>query len=245
MIRDIGSTILATALLALPTTLAQAASLQVAPVGIEVAAPGTAAIVKLRNEGTTAINAQIRAFRWVQVDGQERLEPTDDLVASPPMAHLGPGAEYTVRLVRVSKQAVAAEESYRLLIDELPDQKAQGNRVINLILRYSIPVFFFRPDAGPARLKWSVDQRDGKVRISAANEGDRHVRLAGLNIRDRNGTSISFGSGLTGYVLGHSGMHWAAPVAPRKLAVDASIVISAIGDAGPIHASPAAARISP
>ena len=149
-----------------------------------------------------------------------------------------------MRLVRVSKQPVAAEESYRLLIDELPDQKAQGNRVINLILRYSIPVFFFRPDAGAAKLKWSVEQRDGKLRVSAANDGDRHVRLAGLNIRDRNGTSISFGAGLTGYVLGHSGMQWATPVAPRKLAVDGSIVISAIGDAGPIHASPAA-RISP
>ncbi len=86
MMRDAGSAILATALLALSATLAQAASLQVAPVGIEVAAPGTASTVKLRNEGTSAINAQIRAFRWVQVDGQEKLEPTDDLVASPPMA---------------------------------------------------------------------------------------------------------------------------------------------------------------
>ena len=244
MIRDAGSAIVASALLALSAALAQAASLQVAPVGIEVAAPGTASTVKLRNEGTTAINAQIRVFRWVQSNGEEKLEPTEDLVASPPMAHLGPGAEYTVRLVRVTKQPVAAEESYRLLIDELPDQKAQGNRVINLILRYSIPVFFFQPDAAAPRVQWSVEQRDGKVRVSAVNAGDRHVRVAGLSIRDRNGTSISFGSGLTGYVLGHSGMHWAAPIAPRKLTVDSSIVISAIGDAGPIHASPAA-RISP
>jgi fimbrial chaperone protein len=245
MIRDTGSAILATALLAVSATLAQAASLQVAPVGIEVAAPGTASTVKLRNEGTTTINAQVRVFRWLQVNGQEKLEPTDDLVASPPMAHLGPGAEYTVRLVRVSKQPISAEESYRLLIDELPDQKLQSNRVVNLILRYSIPVFFFRPDAGAARLKWSVEQHDGKLRVSAANEGDRHVRLAGLSVGDRSGTSISFGSGLTGYVLGHSDMHWATPVAPRKLAVDGSIVISAVGDAGPIHASPAAARTSP
>ena len=63
MIRDAGSAILAIALLALSAASTQAASLQVAPVGIEVAAPGTASTVKLRNEGTTAINAQIRVFR--------------------------------------------------------------------------------------------------------------------------------------------------------------------------------------
>jgi fimbrial chaperone protein len=244
MTRDTGSAILSAAMLTLLPTLVQAASLQVAPVGIEVAAPASASTLKLRNEGATAITAQIRVFRWVQADGQEKLEPTEDLVASPPMARLAPGADYIVRLVRLSKQPVSAEEGYRLLIDELPDQKLQNNRVVNLILRYSIPVFFFRPDATAAKLKWSVEQRDGKLRVSATNDGDRHVRLAGLNIRDRNGTSISFGSGLTGYVLGHSGMHWVSPVSSRKMAVDDSIVISAIGDVGPIHASPAA-RTSP
>ena len=236
--------LLAAALLGFVPAPSHAASLQVAPVGIEIAAPGNASSVKLRNEGTTAIDAQIRVFRWVQADGQERLEPTDDLVASPPTAHLGPGAEYTVRIVRVSKQPVEGEESYRLLIDELPDQKLQNNRVVNLILRYSIPVFFFRPDAAAPRLRWSVEQRDGKLRVSARNDGDRHVRLASLNVRDRNGTNFSFGSGLTGYVLGRSGMHWLTPVGTRKVAVDAAMVISAIGDAGPIHASPAA-RASP
>jgi fimbrial chaperone protein len=218
---------------------AHAASLQVAPVGLEILAPGAASTVKLHNQSASPINTQVRVFRWVQVDGQEKLEPTDDVVASPPMARLTAGADYTIRVVRVSKQPIEAEESYRLLIDELPDQKIQSNRVINLILRYSIPVFFRPADAEAAKLTWSIEQRNGKVQVSAANDGDRHVRLAGLAIRDRNGAGVSFGSGLTGYVLGHSRMHWVAPAATRKLALDSSVVISAIGDSGPIHASPA------
>jgi len=189
----------------------RAASLQVAPVSIEVMAPGAGAIVKLRNEGKTKIDSQIRVFRWVQIDGQEKLQPTDEVVASPPMARLAPGAEYTVRIVRLSKQPIAAEESYRLLIDELPDQKALSNRVINLVLRYSIPVFFLPANAEPAKLTWSVEQHNGRVQLSAVNEGDRHVRLAGLNVRDHSGTHVSFGPGLTGYVLGRSRMRWTAP----------------------------------
>jgi fimbrial chaperone protein len=155
------------------------------------------------------------------------------------MAQLAPSADYTARIVRLSKQPVSGEESYRLLIDELPDQKSLSNRVVNLVLRYSIPVFFFPAGAAPARLAWSVGQQKGRLQISAVNDGDRHIRLAGLSIRDRSGTSISFGPGLTGYVLGHSRMQWVAPVAGPPLAIDQSVQISAVGDTGPIHASPA------
>ena len=48
-----------------------AASLQVAPVKVEVASPGAATTVKLRNEGTTPLNAQIRVFRWAGVMADE------------------------------------------------------------------------------------------------------------------------------------------------------------------------------
>jgi len=81
--------------------------------------------VTLRNEGTTPINAQIRVFRWSLVNGQEKLEPTDDVVASPPSVTLTPKGQYIARIVRVSKQPVAGEESYRLLVDQLPDLSKQ------------------------------------------------------------------------------------------------------------------------
>src|SRR6266481_5415488 len=99
------------------------ASLQVVPVSIEVPAPGATATLKLRNEGPAPINAQIRVFRWSQANGEEKLEPTDDVVASPPMASLAPKADYVVRLVRVTKRPLSEGESYRLLVDELPDAK--------------------------------------------------------------------------------------------------------------------------
>ena len=67
-----------------------AASLQVTPVMIEVAAPGAATTVKLRNDGATPLNAQIRVFRWSQVNGEDKLEPTTDVVASPPLTKLSP-----------------------------------------------------------------------------------------------------------------------------------------------------------
>src|SRR5215472_2555055 len=71
-----------------PLASSWAASLQVAPVLVEVAAPGAASTLKLRNEGSAPINVQIRVFRWSQTNGEEKLEPTGDVVASPPLAKL-------------------------------------------------------------------------------------------------------------------------------------------------------------
>jgi fimbrial chaperone protein len=222
------------------STSPQAASLQVAPVSVEVLAPGAAATVTLRNDGPNPLNAQIRVFRWSQVNGEEKLEPTDDVVASPPIASLAPNTDYTVRLVRVIKRPVSTGESYRLLVDELPEPKARQNRVVTLVMRYSIPVFFYPRDTAAAKLGWSVEQRDRRVYVSATNAGDRHVRISALTLHDGNGTTASFGNGLTGYVLGRSTMRWEAPAHTYRLGTGSSVVISAQSDSGPINASPAA-----
>jgi len=229
---------LATAFLLSLSTSPHAASLQVSPVSVEVPAPGAAATITLRNDGPNPLNAQIRVFRWSQANGEEKLEPTNDVVASPPITSLAPKADYTVRLVRVLKQPVSVGESYRLFVDELPDPKTRQNRVVTLVMRYSIPVFFYPSNAADAKLAWSVEQLGGRVYVSATNGGDRHVRISALTLRDGNGTTTSFGNGLTGYALGRSTMRWEAPGKARRLSAGNSVVISAQGDSGPINASP-------
>ena len=229
-------TVLTTALLTSIPTLAGAASLQVAPVSLEIPPPGAVATIKLRNDGIAPLNAQIRVFRWTQENGEEKLEPTNDVVASPPIARLPAKSDHVVRLVRLSKQPLAKGESYRLLVDELPDASRHKNRVVAMVLRYSIPVFFYATEVEGSKLIWSISHHLGRVVVSARNDGDRHVRLANLKIHTSDGT-ISFGSGLTGYVLGHSTMKWTTPSNNNRIGASSSVTITAQGDSGPISAS--------
>src|SRR5215471_17151953 len=219
-----------------------AASLQVAPVMVEVAAPGAATTLKLRNEGTTPLNAQIRVFRWTQVNGEDKLEPTTDVVASPPLAKLAPKVDYTIRLVRVNKTPVAKEETYRLFIDELPDAANQRNRAVNLLLRYSIPVFFYPATGAPPSLTWSVDHSGGRLSVVAKNSGDRHIRVSNLKLKDDKGGTVSFGNGLSGYVLGGSARRWVVLPGNNRLTTNSPITITAEGDVGPINTSAHPAR---
>jgi fimbrial chaperone protein len=225
--------------LAAGSTPASAASLQIAPVGLEIVAPGAAAVLTLRNEGERPLNAQIRVFRWVQVDGEEKLIPTEDVVASPPAATLKPKANYTVRIVRVGGGAVVDEESYRLVIDELPDARRKDGATIKIVLRHSIPVFFEPAGYSDPRLTWSVKHDNGRSYVVASNAGDRRARISRLRLKDAKGTVVSFGDGLTGYVLGHSSMRWAIPRGAKRLDIKRPIAISSVSDLGPIEAKSA------
>ncbi|HEY2135774.1 MAG TPA: molecular chaperone [Xanthobacteraceae bacterium] len=212
----------------------QAGTLQVEPVLVDVTAPGAASTVTLRNEGAAQINAQIRVFRWSLVDGQEKLEPTDDVVASPPSVTLTPKGQYIARIVRVSKQPVVGEESYRLLVDQLPDLSQQKNGAVNLLMRYSIPVFFGASNKKNPTVDWSLAVRGDKVTLTAHNSGDRRLRISALSVRDANGKSISFGTGLAGYALGQSTKTWTVP--GHGIAAKGPATISGQSDGGPIQA---------
>ena len=69
------------------------------------------------------VAVQARVFRWSQVNGEDKLEKTEDVIISPPVLTVHGGAPSTFRLVRVAKTPVSGEETYRVLLDEIPDRK--------------------------------------------------------------------------------------------------------------------------
>ncbi|BDA85918.1 hypothetical protein Sa4125_34600 [Aureimonas sp. SA4125] len=120
----------------------QASSLRVSPVGLTIN-PGTAtSTIRVWNNDKRPLGVQVRVFRSKTVAGEEWLEPTRDVVASPPITTLSPGGENLVRIVRITKTPVGTEERYRLLVDELPDPNRRKAGTINVLVRHSIPVRF-------------------------------------------------------------------------------------------------------
>ena len=86
----IAALLTASALTLVPAS-ADAASLQIMPVNIDVPAPGAASKVTITNAGGEGANIQIRVFKWVQTNGKDELVETRDVVASPPAVKLGAG----------------------------------------------------------------------------------------------------------------------------------------------------------
>jgi len=181
---------------------ASAASLTFSPVGVDVQAPGKAGNMSLINNSDVPTRVQIRIFKWTQVDGKDVLAPTRDVVASPPVALIPPGAKYTLRVARIAAAPVAGEESYRLLIDELPPpiDPRTGSSGVQLLLRASIPAFFSDAAAKP-NVEWRVWNEGGKLRVRASNKGNLHLKLTDFTVDGPSGSTKISATGSGAYVL--------------------------------------------
>jgi fimbrial chaperone protein len=211
---------------------ARAGAMQVSPILIDAIGQQTASIT-LRNGGDYPLDAQVRVFRWSQEGGADHLEPTDVVVASPPLVTLRPNTDYAVRLVHQGPMPTRGEESYRLLIDELPNAENRVNGVA-LLVRQSIPVFFAARERANAQVTWRLEKADGA--LIGVNEGDRRLRVADLKLNDDRGARFAGGAGLRGYVLGHSTVRWTVP----RLAVErlrGHVVAAFTSESGPTRAS--------
>jgi fimbrial chaperone protein len=148
-----------------------------------------------------------------------------------------PNTDYTVRIVRTTREPVAKEESYRLLIDELPGPASGAAASVNIAMRYSIPVFFTVPGTAAApKLSWELQQHGNKPVIVVSNLGARRIRLANLKFTDGKGAVATFGDGLAGYVLGHSSRNFEVPANAKGFGTGGVVSMSAQSDTGPIEA---------
>lgn len=209
-----------------PATASAQAALRVQPLSVDVSSPSQASSITLQNNGDEVISLQMRVFEWSQVDGQDRLVPTTEVVASPPVARIAPGSNYTIRIARtVGAAAPGAEESYRLWVDELPPAslaRTEGGTV-DVRLRFDLPVFFRGEGTSPS-LGWNAQQDGDVVVVEGTNTGSRHARIEGLAVR-AGANEVSLGAGLNGYVLANSTRRWTAPAGSAEALAGGSITV--------------------
>jgi fimbrial chaperone protein len=214
-----------------------AGSLQVAPVLLEVHAQAGATSTVVKNPSAETMSAQVRVFRWQQTDGADRLVETRDVVASPPLFNVSPKSQQIVRLVRIEKRKPESEESYRVLVDEIPSAVGVQGRSVQFAMRYSLPLFFQPNGLLPPQLDWALDRNGKKLQITARNAGNLHIRISALRLEDSQGHRVSLGPGLVGYVLGQSEMTWGFTALRAHEFAGQNVLLSADTDQGPIKTS--------
>lgn len=201
-------------------TAGHAAGLQVAPALVEV--PGNSGTVWLTNANTRGLKAQVRVYRWVQENNEDKLVETDELIASPPFIDVPTDKRQVVRLVRFGAQQAAGadttcEQSYRVIVDELPDFTEEETRQgMNYVLRYSVPVFVQNPKCAAAapRLSWQLVLVGQKMFLDVTNSGDARAQLANVRLIGADGAETMLAPGLMGYVLPGAARRFAVALAP-------------------------------
>ena len=171
-------------LLFLPSML-NAASIRLSPVSIEILNDQSASSISLYNQSNESTDLQVRVFEWRQNAGQDQLIPTEDIAVSPPFLKLKPNDSYNLRVVRINPTPVSGEQTYRIIIDELPKpiDNRKADQGVNVLLRSSLPLFIVNKDA-ITKLNWSIQQEQNNVSLTINNVGNRHALLSNLTLVD-------------------------------------------------------------
>jgi len=223
--------------LALLAPAAGAANLQISPVSLSLHAGQNAAGVALQNLGEAAVYGQVRVFQWEQKDGDDVLTPTQELVASPPLIQIAPKSSQIIRLVRRVEAPPGVEQSYRILIDEIPHNDDTPNSGVDIRLRYSVPLFALPADErGVPALAWSVYRKNGDWMLRIRNSGSQHAQIGSLTLSNAAGQPYVIAQGLFGYVLAGRLREWRLPVA-KDADLRGVLAVKATVNAKPLAAS--------
>lgn len=224
------------ALLTVCMSAAHAGSFTVNPVRVTLSSSQAVAAVTVKNVGNEATVVQLESSSWTQHDGKDVLEPTSDILATPPIITVPPGGS---RIVRVGLRRPAdpqRELTYRLFLREVPPPQpvAQGLRIALLI---SMPVFVVPPHPPAAEVQWrAVRLQDGNIQLQARNTGHSHIQLGHLEITQAGaGTAIATRN-MAEYLLPDNGREWTV-LAKSAPPVGTRLSVTSLADIGPIKAT--------
>jgi fimbrial chaperone protein len=212
---------------AVTATGAEAGSLGVSPIRVDLSAAAPTAAITLENTGVAPMVVQLQAMRWSAVDQHDRYEATQELLVTPPIATIAPGRSQIVRLGITGTPPARREEAYRIFIEEVPPPPQAGSQTLQVSLRIGVPVFVLPPQPAPPALSWSVVVGDGAPALQVRNDGDVHSRLLDVKVRaDGVAAELPVGGNGLGYLL---------PGQTRMLALPAQL--SNRSGAGPLAVS--------
>ena len=82
--------------------------------------------ISVTNSGGRPIRLQAEVLLWQQTDGKDRYEPSDALLVVPSIVDVPANSTQVVRVVLRSPVPSPVERTYRLVLDDITEEKAEG-----------------------------------------------------------------------------------------------------------------------
>lgn len=171
--------------------LALASTFSVAPILIDMPAPGRIATYTVSNQGSKPLQVQIEGRIWTQKDGNDVERPADGLTISPPMAVIPAGGSQIVRVARPAAGS-ASEQAFRIRFDEVPSGSPANGIFLQTLLRVDVPLFFTAGGKSRPATRWAVGagRTPGELAIGAINDGERFDRYSTISLYDARGALL-------------------------------------------------------
>src|SRR5512137_1707844 len=167
---------------------AVAGSFSISPLRVDFAANSSTAALTVRNSDATEMVIQTQGLAWSQENGEDTLTPSRDLLISPAVFTLPPGGSQLIRVALRRPVDPLRELSYRLTVQEVPQQAKPDFTGLQVALKMSLPVFVAPAAAAEPQLNWTAARgADGRLSVTASNAGAAHARIHRFSITTADG----------------------------------------------------------
>lgn len=207
-------------------------SIQISPLRLELSDTHSTSILIVKNRANTPSLVQLELSAWSQQNNEEILEPSRDILISPPVFTIAANSEQIIRVVMRRKADRGKELTYRLFLREVED-KSQISKAgeIKVLLNISIPIFVQPMVKAQPKLLWraSVDSAK-KIQLKLINEGNQHIQIKSFQLgsgdQHLNQTSMR-------YVLPSSTIEWTLDA--KDLPLYSPLTLQAVTDNGDLR----------
>jgi fimbrial chaperone protein len=237
---------LAAAALLLAPHAAAAANFTVTPTEVNLSTSTTSALVSLKNVSKVPLRFEVTLVTWSEDEhGVMALNPSSDVTFFPKLVELAAGTSRNVRIGINTGAARDVERSFRLFIEELPNQSAPATaNAVALRTKVGIPVFV-RPSK-PTRTAVidGVSVENGKVLTRVRNTGNLHLSVDTIAVKGtgQSGAATFTKEGPGWYVLPGAVRIFEVPMAATECKSSTQVAVEVFGHNRSLKA---ASQVSP
>jgi fimbrial chaperone protein len=214
--------------------LAQAASLEIDPVRIDLTPAQQTVAITIRNSSDQPTTIEIKPVAWSQVDSKDVNTATKELLVSPPIVTIPAHGSQVVRAALRRQADPSKELTYRINLQEIPPAPAPGATGVQVALRIGLPVFVKSKNAKSApKMEWSVLRKtDGNLAVTLHNPGSAHIQVSDFSLLMPGSNALVASEQGSSYVLAGQSREWnLKPAAPEAMTV-ARLRLKVFTDAG-------------
>jgi fimbrial chaperone protein len=200
-----------------------ALAVTISPVKVELSRAHPVVAITVINDTDLPLTLQNEVLAWTQVNGEDHLEESTDLLVAPAIAVIEPRGTQIFRVTLRRPTVAVAERAYRLVLDDVSAIARQSEvGGVNFVFSHRLPVFV----AGTGKVgpkphlgKCPNYAEPGCVRLE--NDGDQYVQVLSLIVNGRNWHEDL---GAVNRILAGAWMQWSfasPPVSAGRLTVTA------------------------
>lgn len=144
-------------------------------------------IITVKNESPRSVALQVNAAAWTQDEkGDNVYLPTEDILFFPKLMEINAGEE---KIIRIGNNVSRSDEekTYRLFIEEIPDNSTEETTWVKILMKVGIPIFILPLKTAASGVIEKFELSKSGLSLGVKNDGNVHFIIRSIEVTGKDG----------------------------------------------------------